>query len=205
MTTAGLVVLGYLLGSCPWGYWLVRIFKHEDIRATGSGNIGGSNVWRHYGAKLGLPVLLLDFAKGFVPTLLAVILVSHLAGILVGGAAMVGQSRPIFLRFARGGKMIATGGGVLFALAPLVGITGLAIWISLFWIFGYPSVASIVTAIFVPIGAWIYGYPRSVQIFALATGVLAVALHRSNLRRLREGTETRSGIALIKRPFLHST
>ena len=205
MTTAGLVLLGYVLGSCPWGYWLVRIFKHEDIRASGSGNIGGSNVWRTYGAKLGLPVVLLDVAKGFLPTLLGVILVSHLAGLLAGAAAMIGHSRPIFLRFARGGKVIATGGGVLFALAPLVAVTGLAIWASLFWVFGYPSLASIATAIFVPIGAWLYGYPRPVLIFGIATAVVAVILHRGNLRRLRDGTETRSGIALIKRPFLRST
>ena len=69
MLTAILVVVGYLCGSMPWGYWLVRIFRHEDIRTQGSGNIGASNVWRLYGRYLGLPVVLLDTLKGFVPAL----------------------------------------------------------------------------------------------------------------------------------------
>ena len=67
MTTVLLVVAGYVLGSMPWGYWLVRLVKHEDIRQQGSGNIGGTNVWRVYGWRLGLPVVVLDTAKGFVP------------------------------------------------------------------------------------------------------------------------------------------
>ena len=107
MTFAAVVVLGYLLGSCPWGYWLVRIFKHEDIRRVGSGNIGATNVWRTYGRRLGVPVVLLDMLKGFVPALVGVLLVSHLCGILAGAAAMVGHVRPVFLRFARGGKAVA--------------------------------------------------------------------------------------------------
>lgn len=199
MTTAALVVLGYVLGSCPWGYWLVRLVKHEDIRKVGSGNIGGSNVWRTYGAKLGVPVLLLDIAKGFVPTLLAVLLVSHLAGIAVGAAAMAGHWRPLFLRFARGGKVIATGGGVFFALAPLVAATGVAIWAAVFFFGGYPSVASILTAVFMPIGAALYGYPRSVTVFGVATTIVAVYLHRANLSRLRRHSETQSNVALVRR------
>lgn len=199
MTTAALVLLGYLLGSCPWGYWLVRLVKHEDIRKVGSGNIGGTNVWRTYGAKLGVAVLFLDFAKGFVPALLGVLFASHVVAIAAGAAAMLGHWRPLFLRFARGGKVIATGGGAFFALAPLVALTGLGIWIALFWVVGYASLASVVVAIFMPIGCWLYGYPRAVQVFAVAAAALAVFLHRSNLRRLWAGTERRSGIALLGR------
>ena len=103
-----LVVLGYLLGSCPWGYWLVRLLKHEDIRSVGSGNIGATNVWRTYGRWYGAPVVLLDVLKGFGPALVATIMVGHLAGVLAGGAAMLGHARPIFLKFAKGGKMVAT-------------------------------------------------------------------------------------------------
>src|SRR3954468_16025122 len=69
MTFAAVVVLGYLLGSCPWGYWLVRLIRHEDIRKVGSGNIGATNVWRTYGRWLGVPVVLLDMVKGFLPAL----------------------------------------------------------------------------------------------------------------------------------------
>jgi acyl phosphate:glycerol-3-phosphate acyltransferase len=199
MTTASLVVLGYLLGSCPWGYWIVRLVRHEDIRKVGSGNIGGTNVWRAYGAKLGVPVLFLDFAKGFVPALVGVIWISHLAAILAGGAAMVGHWRPLFLRFAPGGKVIATGAGVFFAIAPLAAGTALLIWIILFWVIGFASLASVVAAIAIPIGAWLYGYPRSVVVFAVLAASLAVYLHRANLGRLFRREETQSGIALIRK------
>ena len=72
MLTAVLVVAAYLFGSVTWGYWLVRVLRHEDIRTKGSGNIGASNVWRVYGWKLGLPAMLLDTAKGFIPAFVAV-------------------------------------------------------------------------------------------------------------------------------------
>ncbi len=199
MLTALLLVGGYVLGSCPWGYWLVRVFRHEDVRRAGSGNIGGTNVWRSYGSRLGLPVLVLDVLKGFVPALLGVLLVSHLVGVLAGSAAMAGHWRPLFLRFARGGKVIATGGGVFFAVAPLVAFTALAVWIVLFFSLGFASVASMLGAATTPVTAWLYGYPRSVQIFGLGTALAAAYLHRSNIGRLRAGTESRSGIALLTR------
>ena len=199
MVVAALIVAGYLLGSCPWGYWLVRVFRHEDIRTVGSGNVGGTNVWRAYGWTLGAPVIVLDFSKGFVPALLGVVLASHFVGILAGAAAMAGHWRPLFLRFARGGKVVATGGGVFFAVAPLVAVTGLGIWIALFWSTGYASLASMVVAVLMPVGSWVYGYPRSVTVFAVAAGCLTIYLHRANLSRLRAGTESRSGIALLPR------
>jgi len=199
MLTVVLILGGYLLGSCPWGYWLVLLFRHEDIRKQGSGNIGGSNVWRTYGTSLGLAVILLDFAKGFVPAFLGTQLESELVGILAGGAAMVGHSRPLFLRFARGGKVIATGGGVLFALAPLAAATGLAIWIVVFLTTRIASVASIAVALFVPIGAWAFGYPTSVVAFAALAAAFAIFLHRQNIRRLLRGQEPRSNMALIQR------
>src|SRR3989442_521923 len=119
MLTAVLIVAGYLAGSLPSGYWVVRAFKHVDIRTVGSGNIGGTNVWRTYGRWYGIPVVLLDVLKGFVPALVATILVGHLAGVLAGGAAMLGHARPVFLKFAKGGKMVATCGGVFFGAAPV--------------------------------------------------------------------------------------
>ena len=112
MIFAALVVAGYLVGSCPWGYWLPLLFRGEDVRRHGSGSIGGSNVWRTYGRTLAIPVIALDALKGFAPALVGVILVSHLCGILAGAAAMLGHARPLYLRFEKGGKMVATGGGV---------------------------------------------------------------------------------------------
>src|SRR6186997_905175 len=108
MVFALIVVGGYLLGSCPWGYWLVRALRGEDVRRHGSGGIGASNVWRTYGRGLGLPVVLLDVLKGFIPALVGVLLVSPLCGILAGAAAMLGHARPLWLRFEKGGKMVAT-------------------------------------------------------------------------------------------------
>ena len=193
MAFAGVVVLGYLLGSCPWGYWLVRVVRHEDIRTVGSGNIGATNVWRTYGRRFGIPVVLLDTLKGFVPALVATLLVSppHLAGICAGAAAMLGHWRPLFLRFAKGGKMVATCGGVFFGVAVLVALTAGGVWILTFLLFRYASLASIVAGISLPVMAAVYGYPTSVILFGAAAAVAILYLHRANLRRLRAGTEHR--------------
>ncbi len=193
MSFAAVVVLGYLLGSCPWGYWLVRLLKHEDIRRVGSGNIGATNVWRTYGRTLGIPVVLLDTLKGFVPALVAMLFVSphHLAGVTAGAAAMLGHWRPLFLRFAKGGKMVATCGGVFFGVAVWVAVTAGVVWLIAFFAFRYASVASILAGIALPIAAVVYGYPLSVILFATAAAGAILFLHRANLRRLRAGTESR--------------
>jgi glycerol-3-phosphate acyltransferase PlsY len=188
---AGLILLGYLLGSCPWGYWLVRLVKHQDIRKVGSGNIGATNVWRTYGPSLGVPVVVLDVLKGFVPALLGAVYVSHLAGILAGAAAMLGHWRPLFLRFAKGGKMVATCGGVFFGVAPWVALTAGVVWLVAFLLFRYASVASIIAGIALPVTAALYGYPTSVVVFGVLAALAILYLHRSNLGRLRAGTEHR--------------
>lgn len=191
MTFLGLVVLGYLLGSCPWGYWLVRLVKHENIRHVGSGNIGATNVWRTYGRWLGLPVVLLDVLKGFAPALLGVLFVSHLAGIVAGAAAMLGHWRPVFLRFEKGGKMVATCGGVFFGVAWMVALSAGVVWLAVFLIFRYASIASIAGGIALPVFAAAYGYPLSVVLFGVVAAAGILFLHRGNLRRLRAGTESR--------------
>ena len=194
MTFAAIVVLGYLLGSCPWGYWLVRIFRGDDVRRHGSGGIGASNVWRAHGRRLGIPVVALNTLKGSVPALLGVLLVSHLCGIVAGAAAMLGHARPIYLRFERGGKMVATCGGVLFAVAPWVALTVGGFWLLVFALSRYTSVASVLAAVALPVAAVALGYPLAVIVFAAVTGLAIVFLHRSNLRRLRAGTENRFGL-----------
>jgi len=166
MTTALLVAAGYVLGSMPWGYWLPRLFKHEDIRQHGSGNIGGTNVWRVYGWKLGAPVVVLDTLKGFAPAFVATLTVSHLAGVLAGGAAMLG-------------------------IAPIVGGIGAAVWIVTFLLFRYASLASIVSALAVPVIAVLLGEPWPVIAFAAVAAIAVIVLHRGNISRLRAGTENR--------------
>jgi acyl phosphate:glycerol-3-phosphate acyltransferase len=185
------VVAGYLAGSVPTGYWLVRALRGEDIRKTGSGNIGATNVWRTYGARLGVPVMFLDTLKGFVPALLATIYVGHLAGVLAGGAAMLGHWRPLFLRFEKGGKAVATCGGAFFGVAPVVGGIGAAVWILVFVLFRYASVASIVAALSLPLIAVALGEPWPVIAFGSIAALAVILLHRPNISRLRSGTETR--------------
>ena len=191
MNTALFVIVGYLAGSIPTGYWLVRALRGEDIRKTGSGNIGATNVWRAYGAPLGVPVMFLDTMIGFVPALLATIYVSHLAGVLAGGAAMLGHWRPLFLRFEKGGKAVATCGGAFFGVAPVVGGIGAGVWILVFVLFRYASVASIVAALSLPLIAVALGEPWPVIAFGSIAAVAVILLHRPNISRLRAGTETR--------------
>jgi glycerol-3-phosphate acyltransferase PlsY len=191
MKTALLVAAGYVLGSMPWGYWLPWLVKHDDIRRQGSGNIGGTNVWRVYGWRLGLPVVLLDTVKGFVPALVATLLVSHLAGVLAGAAAMLGHWRPLFLRWQRGGKVVATCGGAFLGVAPVVGSVGAGVWIAVFLVFRYASLASIVAVLSLPITAVLLGEPWPVIAFAAGAAAAVLVLHRANIARLRAGTENR--------------
>jgi glycerol-3-phosphate acyltransferase PlsY len=191
MLTAGLVVAGYVAGSMPWGYWLVRIFRGEDIRTKGSGNIGASNVWRVYGRRLGVPAVLLDTAKGFVPALVATALVGHGGGVLAGAAAALGHWRPLFLGFRRGGKMVATTGGAFLGVAPLVGGLAAGVWLLVFGLRRYASVASIAAAGSLVVWAWLFGYPWPVIAFAVFAGVGVVFLHRANIGRLLRGEENR--------------
>ena len=194
------VLAGYLAGSLPFGYWLVRIGKGVDIRTVGSGNMGASNVWRTYGTKYGLAVTLLDVAKGFVPAFLATMYVSTLAGVLAGLAAMLGHARPLFLRFSKGGKMVATGGGAFIGVAPLPALICIAIWIVVFIVTRYPSVASIVTAVSVVVLTIVFEEPWPVIAFSAVAAAAVIVLHRANLKRLRAGTENRATL-----PFRRAT
>jgi glycerol-3-phosphate acyltransferase PlsY len=169
----------------------VRVARHEDIRKVGSGNIGATNVWRTYGARYGVPVMLADTLKGFVPALLATIYVGHLAGVLAGGAAMLGHWRPLFMGFAKGGKAVATCGGAFLAVAPVVGGIGLVVWLVTFALFRYASVASIVAALSLPVVAALLEEPWPVIAFAALAALAVIVLHRPNISRLRAGTETR--------------
>ena len=182
---------GYLVGSIPFGVVVVRILRGEDIRKQGSGNIGASNVWRSYGRWLGVPVALLDVLKGFVPAYVGLRVGGEWVGVLAGSAAMVGHARPIWLGFTKGGKMVATGGGVAFALAPLAAGICLLIWIAMFVLFRYASLASIVTACVLPILCVVLGEPWPTVAFTVAASLAVVFLHRQNIGRLLHGTESR--------------
>jgi acyl phosphate:glycerol-3-phosphate acyltransferase len=191
VTTALVLVGGYLLGSMPFGYWLVHLLEGEDVRKVGSGSIGTSNVWRTYGRRYGIPVLLFDIAKGFVPALVGTVLVGELAGAVAGGLAMLGHWRPLFLRFQKGGKAVATAAGTFFGIAPALGLIASGLWLAIFLVTRYTSVASMVVAVSLPFVGLALGQPWPVVVFAIAAGVAVLLLHRPNLARLRAGTESR--------------
>lgn len=185
------VVVGYLLGSMPWGYWLPRLVSGRDVRGAGSGNTGAANVWRNFGFKLGLAVALLDVGKGCLAALLGLWLGGDVAGLLAGVAATLGHWRPLFLRLARGGKIVATTGGVALALAPLASLAVLAIWIAIFLATRYSSLASLTAAVALPIVAAALGTPWPTVVFTAGAAVAIVYLHRANIARLLSGTENR--------------
>jgi acyl phosphate:glycerol-3-phosphate acyltransferase len=184
-------VAGYLAGSMPFGYWLIKVAKGVDIRTVGSGNIGASNVWRTYGKWYGITAALLDILKAFAPAFAATLVVGHLAGVIAGAAAMLGHWRPIFLGFQRGGKMVATCAGAFLGVAPLVAAAGAVVWIVSFLLFRYASLASILAACSLPVVAAALDEPWPVIGFAIVAAPAVVFLHRANIARLRAGTESR--------------
>ena len=191
MTELLAVLAGYLLGSLPFGYWLPRIFRGGDIRSGGSGNVGASNVFRVYGRRLGMAVALLDVGKGFAAALLGLWAGGALVGVLAGAAAMLGHARPIFLRFQKGGKMVATAGGATFALAPLTAFLCIGVWLVVFSLTRYASLASILTALAAAVFVVLFDYPWPVVVFGIAGAAAVILMHRQNIRRLLGGTEHR--------------
>jgi glycerol-3-phosphate acyltransferase PlsY len=194
VTADALIVLGgYLLGSIPFGYVIPRIVRGDDVRRHGSGNVGASNVWRVYGRSLGIPVALLDAAKGFVPAFVGLEFGGDWVGVLAGAAAMIGHARPVYLGFSKGGKMVATAGGVAFALAPLAALACLGVWLVVFVTFRYASLASMVTAAALPFACLVLGASWAVVGFAAIAAIGVVVLHWHNIRRLLAGSEPRAG------------
>lgn len=185
------IVAGYLLGSMPWGYWLPRLLTGRDVRAEGSQSTGAANVWRTIGFKVGLAVALLDTAKGAAAALLGLWAGDETIGLAAGIAAMAGHWRPLFLGLARGGKIVATTGGVALALAFLPSLATAAVWVVTFLVTRYTSVASMLAAVSLPVFAAVFGAPGEVVVFAAGAALAIVVLHRANIGRLAHGTENR--------------
>jgi glycerol-3-phosphate acyltransferase PlsY len=185
------VLAGYLAGSLPFGYWLVRLRFGEDIRGHGSGNMGATNVWRSFGARSGLAVAVLDLTKGLAPALAASLAAGRVVGLIAGAAAMLGHWRPLFLGFRRGGKMVATCGGVVIGIMPLVALVGLGVFALVFLTTRYVSLASIVAAVALIPTAILLDEPLAVVIFVGVAAVGIIWLHRGNIARLVRGQERR--------------
>lgn len=188
------IVVSYLLGSIPFGYLLVKIFRGQDIRQSGSGNIGATNVSRT-SPTLGILTLLLDALKGF-----AAVAIARFAfpehPLLMGIAALfsiVGHMFPVWLKF-RGGKGVATGLGSFVLIAPKAILAMVILFAGIVLVFRYVSLASITAVALFPALAWLLdGYranPRMLACMALSS-LLIVAKHHENIRRLMAGTENR--------------
>jgi acyl phosphate:glycerol-3-phosphate acyltransferase len=200
---AAVVIGSYLLGSVPFGYLAGRI-AGIDIRKCGSGNVGATNVIRTLGKGYGYPVFLADFLKGFGAVKLSILIATRMQpewnspepfGILAAIASVLGHSFPVWLRF-RGGKGVATSGGALFGLAPIAALVGGAIWMLVFWLTRYVSVASIAAAAALPIIILITARltqtaGKSLFYSSVCLAAVVIWRHRSNLSRLMRGTEPR--------------
>jgi glycerol-3-phosphate acyltransferase PlsY len=196
------ILAAYLLGSIPFGYLIVRLRGGGDVRATGSGGTGATNVTRRAGRWAGLLTLLLDALKGALAVLLARALLTEDFGAnwWVAGAALasvLGHCFPVWLRF-RGGKGVATGLGVFTALAPPAVLCALPVFLLVVWATRYVSLGSITAAALLPLCVWLLGgstYPlgqRAPLTSAAAAGAaLIVLMHRANIGRLLKGTESR--------------
>ena len=205
MLILGYVVVAveaYLLGSIPTGF-LVAKARGVDIRNVGSGNIGATNAFRVLGKPAGAFVLLADGLKGFLACAWGCSLVLSLLKstgisladadgyrILAGIAAVLGHNYTCWLHF-KGGKGIATSAGVYVALAPLAVTWAIGAWLVLFLLTRYVSVASIASAIALPTAVWLTKESATLGIVTTGLGVLAIAKHRANIQRLRNGTENR--------------
>ena len=186
----GPFLLGYLLGSIPFGLLLTRAAGLGDIRKVGSGNIGATNVLRTGRKELAAATLLLDALKGF-----AAVWVAHQVGELaaVGAAAgaVLGHMFPVWLSF-KGGKGMATALGVMWGLAWPVGAIACAAWLVFAAIFRYSSLATLLSAVVAPIAAWFLADPRAATLLTLLVPLIW-ARHHANISRLLKGTEPKIG------------
>jgi glycerol-3-phosphate acyltransferase PlsY len=186
--------IGYFLGSIPFGFILVRTFRGEDVRRSGSGNIGATNVARS-SFMLGIFTLLLDALKGFAAVLLTRELfpAKPILGVVAALFAIIGHMFPVWLRF-RGGKGVATALGSFALLAPKSVLVAIAIFVAIVFVSRYVSLASMVVVILFPALVWWLDWnrndPQAIALMAIAS-LLILIKHHANVHRLRSGTESR--------------
>lgn len=199
----GIAIAAYLLGSIPTGYLLFRIFRRQDIRSMGSGNIGATNVLRAGGKGLGAATFILDVFKGCAAVWLGGYLASHwmpsiplrTAEAFAALCAVLGHMFPIWLKF-RGGKGVATGFGVFLVISPLAALSAIGVFAIVLAITRYVSVSSIFGAFSFPIFAWLLVTGARPPFFFVAgalVSLLIIVKHYPNVRRLIAGTESRIG------------
>lgn len=188
-------LFAFLFGSIPWGY-LIGKSKGIDLRKTGSGNIGATNVMRTIGKKEALATLLLDISKGFIPVFLVRLFYPNEQNLILMGTlgilAILGHCFTPFLKF-KGGKGVATSLGVILAYAPLAGFITIFIWILTFKISRISSLGALVAFGLLPPNTFILNYPDEVKIFAFLFAGIIYLRHISNIKRILKGTEPKMG------------
>lgn len=188
-------VMGYLIGSIPTGYLIVKAKTGQDIRKVGSGSTGATNVKRVLGKKWFFIVMLLDAIKGALPVVLAILFLHAysqygLTPVAAAVAVLLGHSKSVFLGFT-GGKSVASGVGTILALNPLVGLSVAVIWGIITWVSKYVSLGSIIALAVSPFIMWAFKQPAGYIAYCALGAVYIIWLHRENIKRLIKGEENK--------------
>ena len=195
ITTLYAVLLGYFVGSIPFGLLLTRAAGMGDVRKIGSGNIGATNVLRTGNKGLAAGTLLLDLLKGLAPVIAAGMIwageVGDVAKAFAAGGAVLGHCFPVWLKF-KGGKGVATNAGVAFGLAWPIGLAYAGVWIAILAIFRISSLAGMSAVVAAAAAAPLFGFPQFFPVLA-AIAALIIYLHRANIGRLMRGEEPKVG------------
>lgn len=183
-------ICSYLIGSIPFSYLIPKWIGKIDIRTMGSGNTGTTNVVRTLGMKVGVLAFIGDFLKGIIPALIGLLWLGELGGIIGGSMAVIGHCYPVWLKF-KGGKGVATSAGILIVLMPDLCILLLIGQFIIIALTKYMSLASLLSAVLLPILAFIFSKSDQMVLFSIGLALFVIFRHRSNLFRLIKGTESK--------------
>lgn len=187
----GVLLLGYLVGSIPTGYWIVKHKTGIDIRVKGSGSTGATNVSRVLGKKWFFIVMFLDMLKGFLPVLAMKLFYGNdISVVCMALGLVIGHSRTCFLK-GRGGKSVATGMGILFALSWVTGLIVFMLWTLIVQFNKYVSVGSIVAFLIAPIVLWLCGATKWYVLYEIVASAYIIYRHRENIKRLLKHQENK--------------
>ncbi|GAU77447.1 glycerol-3-phosphate 1-O-acyltransferase PlsY [Fusibacter sp. 3D3] len=183
-----IAIISYFIGSIPFSYLIPKYISKIDIRQMGSGNTGTTNVVRTLGLKVGVLAFIGDFLKGLMPTWIGYLLLGNIGALVGGTFAVLGHCYPVWLKF-KGGKGIATSAGVLIILMPQIFLILFVIQFIIIFATRFMSLASITSAVLLPVLCMLFSVPTEIIIFSSGLGAFVIYRHRSNLLRLIRGEE----------------